>query len=225
MCLSHDSDTLTERQPNFLFSFIFAFASLLIIQISIFFTFIYNLIIFPFTVVHELSHCFALYCFFPGKKAQIEFHLLDNGIIGASVKFEHLPICLGSVISLLIGPFSILILAILCSIILRKYPSSDFKSAGNQFLKFVLLCEIPNLFPIHPPMINAITDGYAASVFLFQMGYIPFVSTELSVFFYSIAAIISFAAFFFLGKTVYFLLYHFKLSILKENQGFQPQFS
>ncbi|MFX1286310.1 MAG: hypothetical protein ACFFB5_21935 [Promethearchaeota archaeon] len=225
MYLGHDTDILPKQQPNFLFSFIFALTFLLLIQLFSVFALIYNLIIFPFTVIHELNHLLALGCFFPGKEAQVEFHLLDNGITAASVKFENLPICLGSVISFLIGPLSILILTILGIITLQKNPSSDLKMAGNHFLKFILLCDIPNLFPIHPPMINAVTDGYAASVYLFQMGYIPFVSTELSILFYSIAAIISYTAFFFLGTTVYFLIHHLKPLILKDNQGFQPQIS
>lgn len=195
------------------------------VQLFSIFTFIYNLIIFPFTVIHELSHCFALGCFFPGKEAHIEFHLLDNGITCATVKFENLPLCLGSVISLLIGSLSILILSVIGIIALRKYPSSNFSKAGSQFLKFVLLCDIPNLFPIHPPLTNAVTDGYAASVHLFQMGIIPFVSTELSLIFYAIASIISFTSFFYLGTTVFFLLQHLKVLILKENRSFQPQFT
>lgn len=222
---THDTDFFPKQQPNFLFSFILALIFLLMVQFFSISAFIYNLIIFPFTVIHELSHYFALGCFFPGKEAQIEFHLFDNGIICANVKFEHLPLRLGSVISFLIGPLSVLILSVIGVIALRKYPSSNFGKAGSQFLKFVLLCDIPNLFPIHPPMINAVTDGYAASVYLFQMGYIPFVSTELSILFYAIAAIISFAAFFYLGNTVYFLLQNLKSLILKENRNFQPQFT
>lgn len=222
---THDTDILPKQRPNFSFSFIFALTFLLMVQLFSPFAFIYNLIIFPFTVLHELSHCFALGCFFPGKEAQVEFHLFGNGITSANVKFETLPLCLGSVISLLIGPLSILILSVIGIIALRKYPSLNFGKAGSQFLKFVLLCDIPNLFPIHPPLINAVTDGYAASVYLFQMGYIPFVSTELSLLFYAISAIISFTAFFYLGTTVYFLLQHLKELILKENRSFQPQFT
>jgi hypothetical protein len=167
----------------------------------------------------------VLNCFFPGKEAQFEFHLFDNGITSANVKFGTLPLCLGSVISLLIGPLSILILSVIGIIAFRKYPSSNFSKVGSQFLKFILLCDIPNLFPIHPPLLNAVTDGFTASVILFQMGYIPFVSTELSLLFYAIAAIISFTAFFYLGTTVYFLLKHLKVSILKQNRSFQPQFT
>ncbi|MFX1546590.1 MAG: hypothetical protein ACFFCU_10360 [Promethearchaeota archaeon] len=181
------------------------------------------MLIFPFTIIHELSHCFALGCFFPGKEAQIEFHLFDNGITYANVKFESLPLCLGSVMSLIIGPLSVLTLCILGIIMLKQYPSSNLSKTTSNFLKFVLLCDFPNLFPIHPPMINAVTDGYAASVYLFQMGVVPFISTELSIILYMTAAIISFTSFFYLGTSVYFLLQHFKVLVLKDERNFHPQ--
>ncbi|MFX1516807.1 MAG: hypothetical protein ACFFC6_10880 [Promethearchaeota archaeon] len=203
----------------------FAISFLVIVQVFSVFTIIYNLIIFPFTLIHELSHFFALCCFFPGKEAQIEFHLLDNGITCANVKFESLPLCLGSVISFLAGPLSVVILSVMGIAVLRKFPSSNYSKTCTQFLKFVLLCDIPNLFPIHPPMVNAVTDGYAASVYLFQMGYIPFVSTNLSMLFYVIAAVISFAAFFYLGATVHFLLQQFKGLVLKDNRNYHPQYN
>ncbi|UCG03828.1 MAG: hypothetical protein JSW11_07540 [Candidatus Heimdallarchaeota archaeon] len=149
--------------------------------------------------------------------------MFDNGVTCANVKFESLPLSLGSVVSFLVGPFSVVAFSAIGIIALKKFPTSNFRKIGSQFFKFVLLCDIPNLFPIHPPMVNAVTDGYAASVYLFQMGYTPFVSTDLSIFLYSIAAIISFAAFFYLGAAVYFLLQQVKGFVLKDNKSLHPQ--
>ncbi|MFX1506035.1 MAG: hypothetical protein ACFFDC_07960 [Promethearchaeota archaeon] len=223
MYSTYESDVLPKQRSNFLFSFIFTISFLAAVQLFSIFAFFYNLIIFPFTLIHELSHCFALNYFFPGKKAQIEFHLFENGVTCANVKFESLSPCFGAVVSFLAGSLTVITLSVFGIIALRKF-SSDYSRIGSQFLKFVLLCDIPNLFPIHPPMVNAVTDGYAASVYLFQMGYTPFVSTDLSILLYSIAAIISFTAFFYLGATVYYLLLAVKGLVLKENRSFQPQF-
>ncbi|UCE13937.1 MAG: hypothetical protein JSV04_01870 [Candidatus Heimdallarchaeota archaeon] len=216
-------DLLTEPKPNSLFSFVFAFSFLLIIQLSPLFVIIYNFLIFPFTLIHEISHCIALRCFFPGNESQIKFHLFDNGISCGNVEFETLPICWGAIISILIGPLMVLIIGLSGIVWTRKHESNSIKKAGNQFFKFLLLCEIPNLFPIHPPLIGAATDGYITTVYLFLMGHTPFVSSELSMLLFGIASIISFTAFYYLGSVVYILLVQSKEKVLSYNRDLWPQ--
>lgn len=188
------------KKARFLFSIIFVFLLPICVLILPIFSIMFNLLFFPFTLIHELGHLCVIALFLPSLDPQLEFHLLGIEFCCACVVDKEFPLCWQTIISMFAGSFSVVIFVILCNFTLFRIRSGIMLDIGKYYLIFGLLSDLPNLLPILPSSLGFVTDGFAINTCLYQMGYPIFFSTNISNVFSFISIFLVLASFFFLGQ-------------------------
>ncbi len=194
---------LGARKGRILFSIIFTILLPIFSLLSPLLVISFNFLYFPFTLIHELGHLFTISLFLPSLNPHLEFYLFDGEFCCACLITNEFPYCWQSIIVMLAGSVSVMIFTILCNFSLLRMKSEISYNIGRYYFIFGLLADLPNLLPIHPSSLGFITDGFAISTCLCQMGYSPFLSNELSYIFSLISILMILASFFFLGYFFY----------------------
>ena len=192
----------SAQKGRVFFSISFTFLLPICVLLSPLLTVIFNFLYFPFTLIHELGHLLVIKLFLPTLKPQLEFHILDGEFCCACIIDDEFPLCWQSIIAMLAGSFSVIIVVIL-SIFSFHHMKSRINNTGKYYLIFGLLADLPNLFPILPTSLGHITDGFAISTYLYQMGYLRLLPTMLSNIFSLFSILMVLASFFFLGSFLY----------------------
>ena len=187
------------NKSKILFSTVFTF--LLPISVLIFplLAIIFNIIYFPFTLIHELGHFIAIALFLPALDPQLKFNFFYGEFCCACEVTNEFPQCWQTIIIMLAGSLSVITAVIVVSIVFFRISSGIFFDIGKYYLTFGLLADLPNLLPILPSSLGSVTDGYAISTCLYQMGYSFFISNILSQVFSLISIFMVLSSFFFLG--------------------------
>ena len=194
-------------------SFCFAFFVLLLTPNYQILQILINIVVLPFTIIHELFHLSVITLFFPMIESSFDLNLFTSSTtIFAKITIEELPVCWESVVTMLFGTLGVICVISGCLSYLKNQTSSHYLALRN-FLIFGLLSDIPNLFPIRPSMINAVSDGYSASIMLLRMGFPVYPSLPISALFYGLTAILVFSSFFYLGSAFYHLGFSLKLNL------------
>ncbi|MFX0183810.1 MAG: hypothetical protein ACFE95_12070 [Candidatus Hodarchaeota archaeon] len=158
-------------------------------------------------------------CFIPSINPQIKFGLIGWELNCSCVVNESFPCCWPSVISILGGSGSVVVIVLISYFIVSKIKSKTVLSPWGKFLIFGLLADFPNLFPILPSSLGSVTDGYVIYSYLHKMGYFPSFPSNLSYFLSLISMIMVLISFYLLGS----FLYHIGLLIIIEYQNLQTR--
>ncbi|MFX1516594.1 MAG: hypothetical protein ACFFC6_09815 [Promethearchaeota archaeon] len=193
----------SARKGRILFSIGFTFVLPICILLFPILTVIFNFLYFPFTLIHELGHLLVITLFLPTLEPQLEFHLLDGEFCCACMIDDEFPLCWQTIIAMLAGSFSVMIFVILSILSLYRMKSRIHYEAGKYYLIFGLFADLPNLLPILPTSLGHITDGFAISTCLYQMGYMLPISSMLSNIFSLFSIVMILTSFFFLGSFLY----------------------
>ena len=197
----------SQSSKGFLFSFSFSFALIFLVLIPNIHLLqvLANLLVLPFTLVHEIFHFVTFAVFFPTLKFSLHFDLFtDKFPTLGTITLESLPVSWESLVIMLSGTLGVIFVSLGCFRSLKKQASNQCLVIQN-FIIFGLLHDIPNLFPITPSLINAITDGYSISILLLRMGVPVYPSLPICTLFCNLTSIFVFASFFYLGSAVYYL--------------------
>ncbi|MFX1283692.1 MAG: hypothetical protein ACFFB5_08555 [Promethearchaeota archaeon] len=194
---------LDVNKGRLLFSTIFTILLPIFTLLSPLLVIIFNFLYFPFTLIHELGHLLTTTLFLPNLNPHLEFHQFECEFCCACLTTNEFPYCWQSIIVMLAGSVSVIIFAILCIFSLFRMGSDISYNIGKYYFFFGILADLPNLLPIHPSSLGFITDGFAISTCLCQMGCFPFLSDELSYIFSLISILLVLASFFLLGTFFY----------------------
>lgn len=219
--MSSDTKKPIPNNERFCFFFSGLFAILLPISV-ILFPFVmlpFNILFFPFSLLHELGHFCLTMCFLPSINPQIKFGLIGGELNCTCVVNEDFPCCWSSVISILGGSGSVILIVLVTYFAVSKIKSKTALDLGRKFIIFGLLADFPNLFPILPFSLGSVTDGYVIYSYIHQMGYIPSFPSNLSYFLSLISMIMVLISFYFLGS----FLYHIGLLLIDEYQNLQTR--
>lgn len=184
---------------SIVFTFVLPFCSLF----SPILILIFNILYFPFTLAHELGHLFAIDLFLPSLDPHLEFYFFRGEFYCAYLTTNEFPHRWQSIIVMLAGSTSVIILAILGKLSLSRMKSRSLNNTGICYLIFGLLADLPNLLPILPSSLGFVNDGFAIFSYLYQMGYSFSLSNKLSYFFSIISILMVLTSFFFLGLFLY----------------------
>ena len=208
---------LDEKSHNgnlFSLSFCFAFLVLLLIPNYQILQILINIVVLPFTIIHELFHLSVITLFFPMIESSFDLNLFTSSTtIFAKITIEELPVCWESVVTMLFGTLGVICVISGCLSYFKNNNTSRHYLVLRNFLIFGLLNDIPNLFPINPSMINAVSDGYSILIILLRMGFQTYPSPSISVLFYCLTSIIVFTSFFYLGSALYHLGFMLKSNL------------
>ncbi|MFX0013034.1 MAG: hypothetical protein ACFFB2_04335 [Promethearchaeota archaeon] len=193
------------KKGKILFSIVFTFTLPICTLLSPLLAIIFSFLYLPFTLVHELGHLFSISLFLPALSPNLECYFSEGTFCCACVCSHEFPNCWQSIIAMLSGSASVMIFTIFCIITLLRMKSGIFYETGRFYFFFGVLADLPNLFPIFPSSLGFVTDGYAISACLSQMGNPPLISNQLSYFFSLISILIVLTSFFFLGSFLYHL--------------------
>lgn len=194
----------SAQKGRILFSIGFTFILPICISLFPLLMVIFNFLYFPFTLIHELGHLLVITIFLPSLDPQLEFHLFDGEFCCACIITDEFPLCWQTIIAMLAGTFSVIIFVILCIFTLFRMKSRiSIYDTGKYYLIFGLLADLPNLLPILPTTSGFITDGFAISTCLYQMGYSLLLSNMLSSIFSLFSILMVLTSFFFLGSFLY----------------------
>ncbi|MHA1969630.1 MAG: hypothetical protein ACW964_17760 [Candidatus Hodarchaeales archaeon] len=198
---------------KFIFSFIFAILLLLLNQVISFLGFLNSLLLLPITFLHEFGHYISAIVFLPFCNPQIELDLNEFGLSYAQLSTNGLPICFNSVLVMLAGSSTIILCTVIFLILSRNNHSNSI-TIFRLYLIFGLLSDIPNLFPILPASFGTASDGYSAWIYLYVLINLPFPTLAFSIIWTSIASIVIFTAYYYLGCTFYHSLTILNSSLL-----------
>ncbi len=220
--LSTQAIDIKSDNFKFFFSLVFALFVLFFYEVIYFLRFLTDLILLPFTLLHEFGHYFSAILLIPSCNPQIYTNFGDNGVSYAQLSTNGLPICLNSVLVMLAGSF-ILLICILGILFLSRSRKSPPYLILRNFLLFVLLSDLPNLFPILPTYLGALSDGYSAWIYLHVLISLPFPTMEFSVIWSSFASIMIIFSYYCLGLTIYHLITYlspkFQLQLQKTTEN------
>lgn len=216
MSLDTKTSFLKNRRAELLFSSVFAFILPISVVIIPYCMLLFNIIYFPFSLIHELGHLLTTIFLLPSLNPLIKFELVRGELKCICVVYDSFPCCWPSVVSMIAGTSSVVLAVVGVNFVLSRNLSTTIYVPCKKILGFGLLADLPNAFPISPSNLGSITDGYAAYTYLHQMGYLPLLQSSLSTFFSLISVIIVLVSFYYLGS----FLYHIGLLIIRkyENQ-------
>jgi hypothetical protein len=219
MSLDTEKPILNNKRFCFVFSGLFALLLPISVIIFPFVMPVFNLLFFPFSLLHELGHFSLIMWLSPLLSPQIKFGTIEGELSCMCIIKEGFPCCWSSVISILGGSGSIIIIGMLIFIILPKLKSKKVVDIGRKYIIFGILADLPNLFPILPTSLGSVTDGYIIYTFVHEMGYLPLLPPNLSNFLSLASMITVLISFYFLGS----FLYHIGLLLINEYHSFQTK--
>lgn len=196
---NEEESSAEAQKGRVLFAILFTIVLPIVTILSPQLTMIFNLLYLPFTIVHEFGHLLVISLLLPSLSPQLEFYLLDGVFCCACLTTNEFPYCWQTIIVMLAGSLSVLLFTIFSCFLLLKMRSGTSYGIGKYYFIFGLFADLPNLFPILPSSLGFITDGFAITACLYQMGYSPLISDKISSLFSLISIIMVLASFFFLG--------------------------
>ncbi len=211
----------SDYNVKFLLAFLFAvilpflMVSTLIINIS------FNIIFFPFTVIHEVGHFIVAILLFPEQNPQLKLLTFKEGLKCGCVTLGGLEISWGTIILLLSGSV-LVILTVTMGMCILSRKNNKLNPYIQKYLLFGLLCDLPNLFPTYPSE-GVVTDGFRTWLFLHDLINLPYPTPQFSLIFTAIASVIIFYSSFYLGLFLFEILLN---SVGKwQNQSIYPSVS
>lgn len=214
-------DTVSSQLFIALKPFLLFFLSVILFcQIIPSFKFIICLLVFPFTLLHELGHYFSALLFLPACNPQIQFNLSEFSLSSAQLTTTGLPICFNSLIVLFSGSLTLLFVIFGFFYFSRKN-KSNLLVLIRYYLLFGLLSDLPNLFPILPTSIGALSDGYLIWIYLHVLINLPYPTAVFSIIWTSIASIMIFTAYYYLVSIFFQLINLINQILQKKAKNFQ----
>ena len=201
----------TNHRVSIILASVFALFLPFLLQNSSIISFFFDLIFFPFTLIHELGHYLTAIFFFPGEEPIINIHFTMDGIQCASVILGETSICWKLVIVVTSGSLFI-IFSVLSFLYLLRNRNGELLTSLKCYLIFGLLSDIPNLFPIYPQQ-GMFPDGFRVWLYLHELINLPYPTPQFSMIWQGISSILMIFSFYFLGKSVFHLLSNFKIRI------------
>jgi len=201
---------LEDYKVNFTFSLLFAILFPFLMMGFKTFTFVFNLLFLPFTLIHELGHYFTILLFFPDQNPLLNLFPFEEGLVSGTISLSEVGISWISTFLFFIGSGTVIIF-VLASIFLLRRKNNNKSSLLEKYLIFGFLCDIPNLFPIFPSN-GVLTDGFSTWINLHVLANFPFPTIQFSYLFIGIASVVTFFSLFYLGSFIYHI---FTLSVIK----------
>ena len=195
---------INNQNVSFLFSFLFAVTLPLLQLSSSLFSIAFNILFFPFTLIHELGHYIIAVLFFPKQNPQIHFHTFKEGLTCGCVTIGGIENSWGSILLLVSGSLAVILTIILSTLIIRR-TSKTTTLYVQKFFLFGLLFDLPNLFPTYPTE-GIVTDGFRMWLVLHDIINLPYPTYQFSLLFTAIATVITFYSIFYLGCFLYQIL-------------------
>ncbi|MHA2156278.1 MAG: hypothetical protein ACXABU_13110 [Candidatus Hodarchaeales archaeon] len=161
----------------------------------------FNIIYFPITLIHELGHFLMAILFVPDQNPQIKILTFEEGLKCGCVTLGGLEICWETVLMMISGSLSVILITILVVLISNR-KNRSFATYFQKYVFFGLLCDLPNLFPTYP-VEGVVTDGFRTWLFLHDLINLPYPTPQFSLLFTVIASVLIFYSSFYLGSFLY----------------------